>query len=49
MGTGGSFPRDRPARHEDNRSPPSSTEITTECTYTSTVLYVFMACRGIFA
>ena len=32
MDSAGSFPRDRPAGHEDNRSPPSSTEITTECT-----------------
>jgi len=46
MSTGDSFTRDRPARHEDNRSPPSSTEITTGCTYTSALLYVFMACRG---
>ena len=37
---------DRPVRREDNRSHQSNTEITTECTYISTTLCVFTACRG---
>jgi hypothetical protein len=47
MGTRGSFPGGKAARHEADHSPPSGTKVKNAWSYTSTPQYIFMAwCLG---
>jgi hypothetical protein len=44
MTDGGSFHEDKVAGHEADHSPLSSVKVKNACSYTSTLLYIFVGC-----